>query len=81
MLVLRFRCAPPSARDLLVGVDDDETMTEAQIDAEFERTQPIGKAINALAQAEGIIAAVDALPPDVAARLDQIVTSALDDAD
>ena len=26
---------------LLVSVEDDETMTEAEIDAEFERTQPI----------------------------------------
>ena len=32
-------------------------MTEAEIDAEFERTQPIGNAINALHQAERIIAA------------------------
>ena len=39
-------------------VDDDETMTEAEIDAEFERTQPIGHAINALAQAEAIIARI-----------------------
>lgn len=33
-------------------MDDDEAMTEAEIDAEFERTQPIGGAINALTEAE-----------------------------
>ena len=49
------------------------------IDAEFERTQPIGNAINALAQAEGIIAAADELPPDVAARLDQILVVVADE--
>jgi len=54
-------------------VDDDETMTEAQIDAEFERTQPIGNAINALAQAELAVAAVDELPPDVQTHLDQML--------
>ncbi len=37
---------------------DDETMTEAEIDAEFERTQPIGNAINALYRAEQIMAEV-----------------------
>ncbi|WP_299487292.1 hypothetical protein [uncultured Gordonia sp.] len=60
-------------------MDDDEQMTEAEIDAEFERTQPIGNAINALAQAEGIIAAADELPPDVAARLDQILVVVADE--
>lgn len=34
-------------------------MSEAEIDAEFERTQPIGNATNALAQVERIIAAAD----------------------
>ncbi len=48
-------------------------MTEAQIDAEFERTQPIGNAINALAQAELAVAAVDELPPDVQTHLDQML--------
>ncbi|WP_161895226.1 hypothetical protein [Gordonia spumicola] len=48
---------------------DDEMMTEAEIDAEFERTQPIGNAINALAQAELAVAAVDEMPPDVAVRV------------
>ncbi len=33
-------------------VDDDEDLTEAEIDAEFARTQPIGNAINALYRAE-----------------------------
>lgn len=72
-LILRFCRSPPPRRDLLVGVDDDETMTEAQIDAEFERTQPIGNAINALAQAELAVAAVDELPPDVQTHLDQML--------
>ena len=58
-------------------MDDDETMTEAQIDAEFERTQPIGNAINALAQAEGIIAAVDEMPSGVQAHLDWVLRDLL----
>lgn len=40
---------------VLEGVDDEQ-MSEAEIDAEFERTQPIGNAVNALVRAEGIIA-------------------------
>mgnify|MGYP007030430428 CR=1 FL=1 len=40
-------------------MDDDETMSEAEIDELFERTQPIGNAINALYRAETIVAAVD----------------------
>jgi len=58
-------------------VDDDEQMTEAEIDELFERTQPIGNAINALAQAELAVAAVDELDPAVAARLEQIQREAL----
>ncbi len=42
-----------------MGVDDDEAMTEAEIDVEFERTAYIANAINALAQAELAVAAVD----------------------
>lgn len=81
--VLFFRSdhPPQPGCAVLVGVDDDETMTEVQIDAEFERTQPIGNAINALAQAELAVAAVDEIPQDVAARLDQILAAALDAAD
>ncbi|MGB3605343.1 MAG: hypothetical protein WBA38_17530 [Gordonia sp. (in: high G+C Gram-positive bacteria)] len=60
-------------------MDDDETMTEAQIDAEFERTQPIGNAINALAQAELAVAAVDELDPTVAARLEQMLAVVADE--
>lgn len=52
-------------------MDDDETMTEAEIDAEFERTQPIGNAINALAQAEIAVAAVDPSGVSGVARLDE----------
>ena len=62
-------------------MDDDETMTEAQIDAEFERTQPIGNAINALAQAELAVAAVDDLPPESQARLDRILRDVLGQSD
>ncbi|MCF8610752.1 hypothetical protein L5G28_11365 [Gordonia sp. HY285] len=36
-------------------MDDDETMTEAEIDADFERTRPMANAINALAQAELVV--------------------------
>ncbi len=81
MLVLSIRCAPSSARDLLVGVDDDEQMTEAEIDELFERTQPIGNAINALARAELAVAAVDELDPTVAARLEQIRQAVIADSD
>lgn len=35
-----------------MGVDDDEPMTEAEIDELFAQTQPIGHAINAVAQVE-----------------------------
>lgn len=62
------------------SVDEDEGLTEAAIDAEFERTQWIGNAINALAQAELAVAAVDEIPPDVQARLDRAVAAALGDA-
>lgn len=58
------------------SVDEDEGLTEAAIDAEFERTQWIGNAINALAQAELAVAAVDELPPDVVTRLDRILGDA-----
>ena len=44
-------------------------MTEAEIDAEFERTQPIGHAINALAQAEAIIARIIEDYADAAERM------------
>lgn len=57
-----------------MSVEDDETMTEAEVDAEFERTEPIGNAINALAQAELAVAVVDELQPDAAARLGQLLS-------
>ena len=59
-------------------MDSNETMTEAEIDELFERTQPIGNAINALAQAELAVATVEELPPDVAARLDQMLAVVAD---
>ncbi len=55
-------------------VDDDLTT-----DAEFERTQHIGNAINALAQAELAVTAVDELPPEVAVRLDRVMRDILGD--
>lgn len=60
-------------------MDSNETMTEAEIDELFERTQPSGNAINALARAELAVAAVDEMPPDVAARLDQILAVVADE--
>ena len=59
-------------------MDSNETMTEAEIDELFERTQPIGNAINALAQAELAVATVEELPPHVAARLDQMLAVVAD---
>ncbi|WP_156150515.1 hypothetical protein [Gordonia sihwensis] len=49
-------------------------MTEAEIDELFRATQPIGNAINALAQAELIVAAADGVPVDMQARLDETRT-------
>ncbi|HNP55917.1 MULTISPECIES: hypothetical protein [Mycobacteriales] len=61
---------------------EDEDMTEAEIDALFRATQPIGNAINALAQAELIVAAVDdGIPPHVRARLDATLRDLTDDKD
>lgn len=57
-------------------MDDDETM----IDAEFERTQPIGNALHALAQAELAVAAVDELDPAIHTRLHRIIATVTDEA-
>ncbi|MFC3243278.1 hypothetical protein ACFOJ6_13965 [Gordonia humi] len=59
-------------------MDDDNDLTDSEVDAEFERTSHIGHAINVLAQAEDAVAAVDELPPNVKARLDQILRDVLD---
>lgn len=59
--------------------NDDETMTEAEIDAEFERTQPIGNAINALAQAELIVGVVDEIPAEHQERLGRVLANVLDE--
>lgn len=61
-------------------VVDEAGLTPEEIDAEFERTAYIGDAINALAQAEDVVAAVDELPPEVEARLDRILRNALGQA-
>lgn len=71
-------CSVPSSLST-DHVDDDETMTEAEIDELFARTQPIGNALNALAQAELAAAAVDELPPEHQARLDQVLANVLDE--
>ncbi|MGB3604361.1 MAG: hypothetical protein WBA38_12530 [Gordonia sp. (in: high G+C Gram-positive bacteria)] len=60
---------------------DDEQMTEAEIDELFERTQPIGNAINALAQAELAVAAVDELPAEHRARMDRVFAAVLDEVE
>lgn len=62
-------------------MDDDEAMTEAQIDELFQRTQPIGNAINAIAQAELAVAAVDELDQITKARLEQIRQAVIVDSD
>ncbi|GAA4741738.1 hypothetical protein GCM10023217_07570 [Gordonia alkaliphila] len=54
-------------------------MTQAAIDAEFHATRGIGNRINALAQAELAVAAVDELPADVQERLDRAIAAALDE--
>lgn len=41
------------------------------VDAEFERTAPIGHAVNALSQAEDAVGSP--IPPDVADRLDALI--------
>lgn len=58
-------------------MNDDEPMTEAAIDAEFERTQGIGNALHALAQAELAVASVDEMPRRVQERLDQVLRGIL----
>lgn len=60
--------------------DDDENLPEAEVDALFEVTQPIGNALHALAQAELTVAAVDNLDPATEARLQQILNVALGEA-
>lgn len=57
-------------------------MTVAEADELFERTQPIGNAINALAQAELVVeAATTTIPPAVRARLDATIRDLADDKD
>lgn len=53
----------------MASLDDDEDM---ETDELFKRTQPIGNAINALAQAELAVAAVDDIDPQTRLRLDAI---------
>lgn len=60
---------------------DDETMTEAEAAELFERTQPIGRAINALAQAELALATVNELDQITKARLEQIRQAVIADSD
>lgn len=59
---------------------DEDDLTPEEIDALFEQTQPIGNALNALAQAGRIVAAVDdSIPPAVQARLDATIRSLTDE--
>ena len=52
-------------------------MTEVEIDNMFERTQPIGNALNALYQAELAVVAVDVVRPDVSMWLDQVLRNVI----
>lgn len=56
-------------------------MTEAEAAELFERTQPIGRAINALAQAELALATVNELDQITKARLEQIRQAVIADSD
>lgn len=57
-----------------------DDLTPEEIDALFRATQPIGNALNALAQAELIVAAVDDnIPPEVRARLDATLRDLTDE--
>lgn len=56
-------------------------MTPEEIDAEFEHTAPIGRALNAVAQAELAVAAVDEVPPAIAVRLNEILNELAADPD
>ncbi|WP_147283581.1 hypothetical protein [Rhodococcus sp. AG1013] len=55
--------------------------TKVEIDVLFKRAQSIGNAIHALAEAELIVAAVDAPAPDTQAKLSQILRRAIEEAD
>ncbi|MFT4086196.1 MAG: hypothetical protein QM658_03425 [Gordonia sp. (in: high G+C Gram-positive bacteria)] len=64
-----------------VGDNGDESqLTEAEVDALFEATAPIGRALNALAQAELAVAAVDELDPETEARLDEMLRKVIGEA-
>lgn len=60
---------------------NEKGLTPSAIEAEFERTAHIGRAINALAQAELVVASTEELAPQVTARLDQILREVLGQAD
>lgn len=63
-------------------MDEEDDLTPEEADALFEQTQPIGNALNALAQAELVVAAVDeSIPPHVRARLDATLRTITDDKD
>jgi hypothetical protein len=61
-------------------VGDEDDLTEAEADEAFQRTQPIGNALHALAKVELVVAAVDEVDPDTAARLEQSRRAALGEA-
>ncbi len=59
-----------------------DDLTPEEIDELFERTQPIGNALNALAQAELVVeAAATPIPAAVRARLDAVIRDLTDDKD
>lgn len=56
-------------------------LIQDRIDAEFERTQPIGDAVNALAQAEEAMVEADGMPADVAQHMDAVVNRLTSESD
>lgn len=63
-------------------MDEEDDLTPEEIDVLFGRTQPIGNAINALAQAELIVeSAATSIPPEVRARLDAVIRTITEDTE
>ena len=59
-----------------------DDLTPEEIDALFRATQPIGNALNALAQAELVVeAAATSIPAEVRARLDATLRDLTDHKD
>ncbi len=59
-----------------------DDLTPEEIDELFERTQPIGNALNAVAEAELVVeAAATPIPAAVHARLDAVIRDLTDNKD